>query len=263
MGFTHDESLTSTYFLEGSTKWILTANNHWLNTILSYFTFQLFGSSELALRLPNVLSFLIYCYFLYKLIIERSTNIIFTILPIIFLMLNPFLIDFFSLSRGYGLAIAFFSGSLYYFLKFHEEKNNNILIKGLFLSILTIYANYSFLIPIFTLQLVYLIYILTEKGKQNFSKKHFLFFSIEIILLFPALINIFLLKRNNQLYYGGTSNIIEDTLLSLFNKTFSVELFNYQSWIILILILILILFGLLKKKQNSLQFISIYIYIFY
>ncbi len=257
IGFTHDESLTFTIFTEKS-RWMLTANNHWLNTILSHLSFQIFGSSELALRLPNVFSFLIYSYYCYKLIVEKSTHIISTVLPAIFLILNPFVIEFFALSRGYGLAMAFFSGSLYYFLKFYEEPDNNkALIKGLILSVLTIYSNYSFVIPIITLHLGYLGHLDFKKQKQLFNKKQLLFLSIEVVALLPALVNILILKKRNQLYFGGSKNIIENTLFSLFDKIFPLELFNNQNWIILFLFLIVILFGLITKKQSSLRYMSI------
>ena len=257
IGFTHDESLTFTILI-GKSNWLLTSNNHWLNTILSYLSFKLFGSSELALRLPNVFSFLIYSYYCYKLVVEKSTCIFSTIPPVLFLMLNPFVVDFFGLARGYGLAMAFFSGSLFYFLKFHEGPDNNkALAKGFLFSVLTIYSNYSFIIPIITLHLGHIIQTYSKKQKRLITKKQLLLFGIEVFALFPALGNILLLKKRNELYFGGTNNIIEDTLFSIFEHTFLVELINYQNWIILLLILAVLSFGLIIKKQGSLRFLTI------
>ncbi|MFC1896651.1 hypothetical protein ACFL0Q_08365, partial [Thermodesulfobacteriota bacterium] len=48
---------------------------------------------------------------------KKTTYVFSAIAPLVFLMLNSFLIEFFGLSRGYGLAMAFFSGSLFFFLK--------------------------------------------------------------------------------------------------------------------------------------------------
>jgi hypothetical protein len=59
MSFTHDESLTYT-ILKGDETWVFTGNHHVLNSILAKGSALLFGYSELALRLPNVLAFAAY-----------------------------------------------------------------------------------------------------------------------------------------------------------------------------------------------------------
>ncbi|MGZ3867438.1 MAG: hypothetical protein ACXVC2_13055, partial [Bacteroidia bacterium] len=61
--FNHDESATFFFFIQ-SGKYMpfyadADANNHILNSILGNFCFHLFGSSPFALRLPNLLGFLI------------------------------------------------------------------------------------------------------------------------------------------------------------------------------------------------------------
>lgn len=68
ISFSHDESLTFTIF-EGNRKWLKTANNHWLNTILAYISSRIFGYSELSLRLPNIISFPIFSYYCFKLFV--------------------------------------------------------------------------------------------------------------------------------------------------------------------------------------------------
>lgn len=260
LGFTIDESKTFTILI-GEKQWILTANNHWLNTILTYLSYKLFGPSELALRLPNILGFLFYSYYCYKLVVEKSTSIISTIAPILFLMLNPLVIDFFSLARGYGLAMAFFSGSLYYFLRFYEDPySNKALVKGIVFSILTIYANYAFIVSIIALHIGYLVRIYSTMPAFRSIGKQLLFLTFEAIALLPAVFNLLILKNGNQLYYGGTHNIVKDTLFSLFNNTFPIKLVADQNAAILILISVAIIFGLIIKKQNSLKFLLIILF---
>ncbi len=256
VGFTYDESTTFTILL-GNTRKLFIANNHWLNTALSFLSFKLFGSSEFSLRLPNVLGFLVYSYFCYKLVIENSKYILSVIPAFIFLMLNPFVTDFFSLARGYGLAMAFFSGSLYYFLKFSEKQDNTVLAKGLILSVATIYSNYSFVIPIIALHLGYLLHAFREKNKQYFCKKKVVFFCIEAAALLPALVNILVLKKRKLLYFGGTKNIVEDTFFSIFNVTYLIEVFSGQNWVILLVIVAVLSYGLRIKNRGSLNFMLI------
>src|SRR5262249_42620444 len=62
LSFTHDESVSYTIVV-GDPTWKGTANNHPLNTRLMKWGFELFGPKEWALRLPNVLSHLLYLSF--------------------------------------------------------------------------------------------------------------------------------------------------------------------------------------------------------
>ena len=73
LSFTHDESGTYLFFHE-NTIWELftnrkvwfSANNHILNSILAGFSHKYFGYSAFTIRFPNLLSFILYAYFLFK-----------------------------------------------------------------------------------------------------------------------------------------------------------------------------------------------------
>ena len=64
----HDETMTffhyvhSQRFIPYFSDW--DANNHILNSFLSCISDLIFGSTPLALRLPNVLSFIVFTYFI-------------------------------------------------------------------------------------------------------------------------------------------------------------------------------------------------------
>ena len=257
LGFTHDEGLTFT-ILSWSRAFMFSPNNHWLNTILIYLSGNIFGHSEFSLRLPNVLSFLVYSYFCYKIVVEKSTHFFPSIIVIIFLMLNTCLIDYFSLARGYGLALAFLTGSFFYFLKAVDNSDDNKnLINGIIFSVLTIYSNFTFVFPIIALHLGYLLHVFFKNRKLLFRKERIKLFIIEAAVLFPAFIAIIMLKLRSHLYYGGTRNIIRDTLFSIFSQAFKVRVFDDQKWIILIAIAVMILFGIIIKKQKPLKLLLI------
>lgn len=256
LSFVHDESVTFK-ILSGRSEWVFDANNHWLNTALSILSSQLFGFSEFALRLPNALSFLFYSYFCYRLVVKKATLLSSKIFPLLFLLFNPLLIDFFGLSRGYGLAIAFCSGSLFLFLDFIEKSNDKILAKALFCSVLTVYSNYSFVVPIIALHIAYLTYGCFVDWKQIFKKKYLMFYSLELASLFPALLNVLRLQSNKRLYFGGTKGFIEDTLFSIFDVTFSLAFFESQNWFIFLTALILVLSVFFIKRSRKLNFLII------
>ena len=88
------------------------ANNHLLNTVLIY-PFSLLDLSELSLRLPNILSGVFYIFISLKL----SENSKYKILTFSILTLCPYLIEFFSIARGYGISTFFILAGLYLFVK--------------------------------------------------------------------------------------------------------------------------------------------------
>ena len=104
--FTHDESLSYIRFIFTSDPLAIgDTNNHLLNSILMYGSSKLFGASELALRLPNLVSYLVYAYFTFK-VLESVKNFEVRLLGYFMLNAIPFVLDFFALARGYGLALS-------------------------------------------------------------------------------------------------------------------------------------------------------------
>ena len=88
------------------------ANNHLLNSYLVTL-FQNFGYSEIFLRLPNVIFGWIYI----ALVINVSLKSKNYLLSLFLLILNPYVIDFFSISRGYGITTSLIFLSIYSYSK--------------------------------------------------------------------------------------------------------------------------------------------------
>ena len=110
---TIDEAATYLYHVKEN--WIdillfrtggLPDNNHLLNTLLCKLSVSLFGLSELTLRIPALFG----C-FLYLLGLNLSLRQIVSgwkLLPgLLAIGLNPYVIDFLGLARGYGLGLGF------------------------------------------------------------------------------------------------------------------------------------------------------------
>jgi hypothetical protein len=89
------------------------ATNHFLNTLLTKLCYLAAGSSELALRTPNLIGYAIYLCFA-QLILRRCTDRTIALAGFLLLNLNPYLLDFFTASRGYGLSVGLLLGALYF-----------------------------------------------------------------------------------------------------------------------------------------------------
>jgi hypothetical protein len=112
LSFTHDEGFT--YDIIKRYEGINTANHHILNTALMKNSSSFLGNNEFSYRLPNVLSFLLFG-FGFLLIFKQLKNVFLGIIVFSIIFFNPFLIDFFSLARGYGLSFGFMVLSLFFF----------------------------------------------------------------------------------------------------------------------------------------------------
>ena len=117
LSFTNDESFCYLEYVRRDWKIIngkTTANNHLLNTWLMKISANSFGLSEIILRLPNVLAHLLFLYFSAKIILALRAPALIAGSSFLIINLNPFVLDFFSLARGYGISMGLLMGALYY-----------------------------------------------------------------------------------------------------------------------------------------------------
>lgn len=125
VSFTWDESWTfihhvlpRMYFQEAHDK--MGGNHHLLNVWGMIAAHKLFGSSELALRLPNLLAHALYLYATARIALMARTTVV-AVAAFLLLNLHPYLLDFFSLARGYGLACAWMMVALWRMACYHRE----------------------------------------------------------------------------------------------------------------------------------------------
>jgi hypothetical protein len=127
LSITIDEAYSYLFFVQKSVNHfnLASANNHLLNTFLVKNCVRIFGLSELTIRLPNVLAHLLFLVYSAKLFNKFSSKTL-TIFAFLIININPFVLDFFSLSRGYGLSLGLMMGSIYFGYRFIHQKRNYI-----------------------------------------------------------------------------------------------------------------------------------------
>lgn len=251
VGITHDEALTYK-IIQGDEVLRGTANHHWLNTQLSWLTSRLFGAKEFALRLPNILSFFVFAFFLFRISKDFLKSPFAQIALLLLLCGNPFILDFFSLCRGYGLSIAFVTASLFYLFRIvqlqSEAKPVAYFLAALF-SILALSANLNTLNYFLISQaLVFLFLVLFKPGKWIPILGILVVFSG--MTLYFSLEQLFFLKDHNELYFGtGDLNTATDNLINssfyLINGFSQVIILRY----LLYAALLFAVFQCIRKKQ--------------
>lgn len=98
-------------------------NHHLLNVWLMWGSMKLFGESELALRLPNLAAHLVYLLASAGIAL-RNRSAFMAIGAFLLMNVHPYLLDFFSLARGYGLACGWMVLSLYQATRFVSDDDS-------------------------------------------------------------------------------------------------------------------------------------------
>jgi hypothetical protein len=127
VGFTEDEASTLLLYLAHDVSAVFNfsaANNHLLNSLLAKIFLVGGGSAELVLRLPNLFGYLFYLLFSF-LIVNKFKNRWMAVGGFLLLNINVYVLDFFSLCRGYGLSLDFLVASLFFYVTFLEKKFQN------------------------------------------------------------------------------------------------------------------------------------------
>lgn len=265
--FTFDEIWTVSAFVPLSFSSIVSlypcdANNHILNTILIKLFIFLFGNSSFACRFPNLIAFAIYLLVAIRMsrLFRHHVTYLITLL---LLIANPFVLDFFGLARGYGLAMSFEVASIYCLLSLYREHRVVYLIPGVTSSMLAVLSNFSFL----PFMLVYGALLL---GVLIYFRLHLIriigsvvavYISFGILIL-PLLLR---LKASGSLYYGGHTGLYADTLMSLLQystgRHFSPDALRLPLLIIVMLIIgvpvMAVIYMLIRGRIGSLEIIPV------
>lgn len=122
--FTHDESYSYVHYMKLSYWEVLThvdayTNNHLLNTLGMKAADQFLGNSELALRSPNLAALALFLFYAARLLLRLPRW--FAICGFIVLGTNTYMLELFTLARGYGLSFGFMLMALFHLVRAIRE----------------------------------------------------------------------------------------------------------------------------------------------
>lgn len=207
------------------------ANNHLLNTWLNIRFVKWFGVSELVLRLPALIAHLLFLFFSYKLV-KNFENKWLVLASFLIVNLNPYILDFFSLSRGYALSLGLMVASVYYIYCFiNNDYKTKHLFVAIFLGGLATAANFVLLnYFVVSFGLLFLLLLYNFKLEKNTKKFIFSFtsstiiFSLFLLFFIPIALK---LKDAGALFYGGNTGFWTDTFGTITDRSFYELGYNY------------------------------------
>ena len=260
--FTHDESFTYLHYCHQSFMKIISfsdwyTNNHILNSLFMKYSEQVFGNSELALRLPNLLLLLV--YMLYSYCLFKDKNILFTIMIFLLLCTNYILMDLFGMARGYGMSCGFMVMSLYHFIEYLKNyKKTNLLLFHLG-ALLASLSNFT-LITFYLASLLVYNLIMYLHSRLTIDKK-FRFIQTNSIHIFPLLIVTIILYEPLRRFityanldFGGKNGFFADTVTHLIRNTFhGVNISPSIMFVLNITLILILLISLFIIFKNAVQ----------
>ncbi len=228
-GMTHDESANFIYlndtniigFLFDKNAWP-NANNHYLNTLSFQFFTRILGVSEFSIRMLSVLSFAIFSWFFIKLLDELDSLWI-KAACLLFVIFNPYFMDFFAMARGYAPSIGFSTMAIYFGLRYLDTKKiSNLYIIGgsMLLASLSLFSSVILLPAIFGSILVLSLLSDTDANSnfKNLIRPTIHMTLIGLVSLIPLYTPITALSKNDEFKWGSETLI--GCFQSLVNHSF-------------------------------------------
>ncbi|MBU0487429.1 MAG: hypothetical protein KKD31_05700, partial [Bacteroidetes bacterium] len=222
LSFTIDESISYLEYAHDSIGSIffsgLSANNHPLNTLLMSYGEHCFGLAELSLRISAIIGHTLFLIFSF-LLLKKFTSFPKYAILIVYIVVNtnPYILDFLSLARGYGISWGAVTASLYFqliFLKFCKIKH---LIAAMALSIIGILSNYTIILFFISSISLLMFFHFTWKIKGTTIRS---FIPVVIVIACSILAVYFLtsgpianLSQRNEFYFGGDQNLWVDVIV--------------------------------------------------
>ena len=182
------------------------ACHHFLYTYLSRLSIHLLGVSAFSLRLPALLAGALYFAAVYRISLWLFGSSWRLLLAVAALSLNPYILDFLSAARGYGLAMACLLWALYETLRAVSSSPAHLPRAALWLSF-SVASNLTFLFPSLALVTVTL-------AASAVARRLALRYLAAFLVPAAALIALPLSHaQRDNFYYGSTK--FEDTWNSL------------------------------------------------
>lgn len=236
MDITHDEAYSFGLVKANNFRAMPgTANTHWLNSFFMKVSSMLLGNEPGFLRLHSVLAFPFFSWGIWKLsplIPQKPLQYIFCALA----LFNPYVLDFFALARGYGMAVTFQVWVIIFFVKaagttFHYK----LWLKVWLLNALILTANLSYFYTMLPVAIVFVVFTTNKKYrlKQTISKQEWIILLLFALTSLFAIADLLFIKYyGNDLRFGGTTDLIGSLFGTVWNASlYFSPLARYTSWI--------------------------------
>jgi len=233
------------------------ANNHWLNSLLMQWSASIFGDTLLGLRLPNVLAGALYFISATLISTRYIKNIWLQIAGFFLLCAHLYLLDFFSLFRGYGLVMCGMLWGIYSLLRYGEHYHLRWLVACVCIMFLSVLSNFTAILPFLSMGLLWFGWVVVSH-RFSLILKHGFVWLVFSGLLYLLLSYPFRIFRNEGELVWGSKNLWALSIDLAKNLLYGFPYGSDHISTVLVLFLLFIfflsgLFVLLHRKFNSIS----------
>lgn len=223
LSVTHDEALiyllTKSRTLSDIFFYKILSQDHMLNTLLMRVFSDVLNPSGFYLRIPNLIGHLLFMGYSY-LILKKTINPNILLAGFIILNLNPYMLDFFSIARGYGLSAGLMMASIYYVLKYAQSSKLKDLIFSYLFGALSVLTVVTLLYYFSALVGWTIIYAVVKFFKSDFNDKSFFLRQATVILIAGiSLLLLYLLLNEPIQRFTGKSFVQQQYETDFFSRT--------------------------------------------
>lgn len=251
----HDEAMNFFSFVETDDylpfRARYDAGNHVLLSALGALCYKVFGLHAWALRIPSVLAFGVYAAYAWKWGRLAQRTVVRWCLWAA-LLATPFVIDFFSLFRGYAVAMAMLLMAAYELHALHQRMNPRGLCITLAAFAMGAYASLNLLV-IWAVALLLMAGLILRRQPAAGRRIKLVGLWLGIGLFPMVLIAGYGVKlgRGGALYYGLTNGVLQGTLPSLLKAVFGSAPMIATGTVALIVVAATVVPFLIWRKEPS------------
>jgi hypothetical protein len=203
---THDEALTYLLFMRGNLfdVFAYTGNqNHVLQALLSKLVISILPTNPFTLRLPVLAAATLYCVAAAKISNRLFDNGWVALASVALLTLNPYVLDFLSAARGYGLMLGFVLLATYLLLPgMHSDRTRAI--AGVLLG-LAVAATTVSIFPMIGILVACAVYPMLSAKSMTGVKDATILGIVAALVALPTLANQMYHARRGDYYIGAES----------------------------------------------------------
>lgn len=248
---------------------LCTGNTHWFNFLAMKAAIMLGFEKAWQLRWFTALSGLTFIFLVIKWLTTINHGLL-KLFTFSLLLLNPYVLDYLSLARGYVTGLAFMGFSLMFFYKsINDEKDSYAPHLSLLFAGLSAIANFNFFYYFTAFYAVYVLWKYLSKGFQTLKEKWF-YIELTYVVGISALVLRalkFITDCSNDIGGCGGESFVDSIFGSYVLKGFFPDEYEDLWWLKILayaffgLIAIATIFGMFKYKQHGNRFYQLVCYV--
>jgi len=243
---------------------LCTGNTHWLNSLAIKCAILTGNENLIVIRWFSVLSSFIFCGITFTWI-RSIKDLHLKVLIFAVVLCNPYILDYFSIARGYASGLMFQALGLLYFVRALQNHGKYFKFLALLFSGLSAISNFSYIYFFMAFCLVYFSYYYFRKGNNFFKKPGFYrdcFYSLAIALLVIRAFK-FMTDCSNDVVGAGTEYFREYFHVFIDGLVYrkwpiNIQQLDMLSYVVFTIILISFSYGIINRKKHNNE---IYFYI--